>query len=137
MPLMVWTARKIESTAPAASGRFAPRSSSSSAWLTAVMCSRLSVRKSCAYSLVSTMGLARRSREHALHGLEHATGLERLHHEVLGASLDRLDDQRLLPHRAAHEDSRFRVERADLPDGIDAAHVRHHDVHRDEIGPQF
>ena len=31
--------------------------------------------------------------------------LERLDHEVLRARLDRLDDQRLLPHRAAHQDS--------------------------------
>ena len=56
--------------------------------------------------------------EHALDGLEHPARLEGLHDEVLRARLDRLDDQRLLSHRAAHQDLRPRVELRDLADGV-------------------
>src|SRR5207244_7546916 len=72
--------------------------------------------------------------QHALHGFEHAGGLERLHHEVLRTRLDRFHHQRLLPHGAAHEDLGVRVQSHDLAHGVDATHVRHHDVHRDEVG---
>jgi hypothetical protein len=75
--------------------------------------------------------------QHALHGFEHPARLEWLDDEILGARLDGLDDQRLLPHGAAHQHARRRVELADLPHRIDAAHVRHHDVHRDEVRPQL
>ncbi len=77
------------------------------------------------------------SAENALNRFENATGLERLDDEVLRAGLDRFDDERLLPHRAAHEDSRARVELADLAHGVDAAHVGHHDVHRHQIGAEL
>ena len=63
IPLIVWTARKI---APTGSSPPAPRSSSSSEWLMADTCSRLSVRKSSAYwalsTLVSPRGDGRRER---------------------------------------------------------------------------
>src|SRR6266516_2613471 len=71
--------------------------------------------------------------QNALHGFEHAGGLERLDNEVFRARLNGLDDQRLLPHGAAHQDLRVRILFDDLADGIDAAHVRHHDVHRDKV----
>src|SRR2546425_11799929 len=74
------------------------------------------------------------SAEDALYGLEHARRLERLHHEILRARLDRLDHEGLLTHRAAHQDLRVGVVLHDLPHGVDAAHVRHHDVHRDQVG---
>src|SRR6185437_7586666 len=126
MPLIVWTERKISPTAAAAPGPVASRSSSSSAWLTAAMCSLLSLRKSCAYWSVSTAASeGRRSAEHALHGFEHAAGLEGL------------DDERLLAHRAAHEDPRMRIHLADLAHRVDAAHVGHDDVHRHEIGTKL
>src|SRR3954464_12935209 len=107
MPLIVWTARKI---APTASAPRAPpaRSSSSSEWLMAETCSRLSVRKSSAYWVLSMTAKAP-SAEHALDSLEHSARLERLHHEVLGAGLDRFNHERLLPHGAAHEDARTRI----------------------------
>src|SRR5688572_32736290 len=60
--------------------------------------------------------------------LEHAGGLEWLDHEVLGTRLDGLHHQRLLPHRAAHQDLGVGIGLADLADGLDAAHVRHDDV---------
>src|SRR5688572_19590637 len=69
--------------------------------------------------------------------LEHAGGLEWLDHEVLGTRLDGLHHQRLLPHRAAHQDLGVGIGLADLADGLDAAHVGHHDVHGDEIGLQL
>src|SRR5512140_1866527 len=125
MPLTVWTARKMPFTGSTAAGS---RSHSSSRWLNAVRWSRLSERKSSAYCLTS-MGLA----EHALYGLQHARRLERLHHEVLRPGLDRLDHERLLAHRRAHQDLRVRVALDDLAHRVDAAHVRHHDVHRDEV----
>src|SRR5256714_1602087 len=161
MPLIVWTERKIALTG---SSPPVPRSSSSREWLMAETCSRLSVRKSSAYWALSTRvsrdgrkssGPPRRpegrdparanaagqrwdvllaSPQHALHGFEHATGLERLHHEVLGAGLNRLDDERLLPHRAAHQHLRVRIELGDLADGVDSAQCGHHDFHRDEVG---
>src|SRR6266536_1078295 len=106
MPLMVWTARKIDATAADAPGPDASRSSSSSALLIPATCSRLSVRKSSAYWRLSTTTRVQRSAQHALHGLAQATRLERFHDEILRAGLDRLDDERLLPHRAAHQDPR-------------------------------
>src|SRR5215204_7127210 len=131
MPLIVCTARKI---APTGSSPPVPRSSSSSEWLMAETCSRLSVRKSSAYWALSTRvscweegsgpraAATRRepgtrtraegecggwceatlgaSPQNALHCFENSAGLERFDHEVLRARLDRLDDQRLLPHGA-------------------------------------
>ena len=46
----------------------------------------------------------RSSPEQSLHRFEHPRRLERLDDEILGAGLDRLDHQRLLAHRAAHQD---------------------------------
>src|SRR5215218_8054755 len=130
-----------------------PRSSSSSEWLMAETCSRLSVRKSSAYWALSTRvsllgggrsaacggqeAGARRARlrrgccratraaspQNALHGFEDSAGLERLDDEILRARLDRFDDQRLLPHRAAHQDLGVRVVLRDLADRVDPAHV--------------
>src|SRR2546427_8845825 len=129
MPFTVCTARNTPATGAWLAGA---RSHSSSSWLQALRCSRLSARNSSAYCDRSM-----ESAEDALHGLEHARRLERLHDEILRARLDRLHHERLLPHRAAHEDLRVGVVLHDLADGIDAAHVGHHDVHRDEIGPQL
>src|SRR5215217_417368 len=167
---MVWTERKI---APTGSAPPSPRSSSSSEWLMAETCSRLSVRKSSAYWALSTRvsrlgggrwathggheAGARRtgarrecwwceksceatlgaSPQNALHCFEDSAGLERLHDEILCASLNGLDDQRLLTHGAAHQHLRVRVELRDLANRVDPAHVGHHDVHRDEIGTQL
>src|SRR4051812_11447780 len=145
MPLIVCTPRKIALTG---SSPPTPRSSSSSEWLMAETCSRLSVRKSSAYWALSTRvsrpgrrewatrggheAGARRARarqgwcggwceatlcaspQNALHCFEDSAGLERLDHEVLRTGLDRLDDQRLLPHGAAHQDPRLRIELRDL-----------------------
>src|SRR3954469_19187571 len=96
MPLIVCTARKIPPTASRAAGSF---SHSSRRWLYAVRWSRLSLRKRSAYWRTSTQ-----LPEHALDGLEHARGLERLDHEILRARLDGLDHEGLLPHGAAHQD---------------------------------
>src|SRR6476661_144753 len=134
MPLIVCTARKIEATAAGAPGPVASRSSSSNALLIPATCSRLSVRKSSAYWALSTATRVQGSAQHALHGLEHATRLERLDDEILRARLNRLDDERLLPHRAAHENLRSRILFANLAHGVDTAHVGHDDVHRHQIG---
>src|SRR5881296_2288580 len=125
MPFTVCTARNSPATGAALAGL---RSHSSSRWLHALKCSRLSARNSSAYCDRSM-----ESAEHALHGLEDARRLERLDVEVLRPRLDRLDHEGLLAHRAAHEDLRVRVLLHDLPHGVNPAHVRHHDVHRDEI----
>src|SRR4030095_8311975 len=77
------------------------------------------------------------SAEHALYCLEHPGGLERFHHEILGARLDRLDHQGLLSHRATHEDLGGGILRADLAYRLNAAHIRHHDVHGDEVRLEF
>src|SRR5689334_23278248 len=126
MPLIVCTARNNPPTGERDSG---VRSHSSSIWLQVFRCSRLSARKSAAYFARSM-----RSAQDPLHRLEHARWLERLHHEVLGARLNRLDYQRLLAHRAAHEDLGVGIALADFPDGLDSAHVGHDDVHGHEIG---
>src|SRR2546427_811134 len=98
MPFTVCTARN---SPPTGAGLAGARSQSSSSWLQALKCSRLSARNSSAYCDRSMW-----SAEHALNGLEHARWLERLHDEVLRAGLDRLDDEGLLAHRAAHENLR-------------------------------
>src|SRR5205814_383737 len=115
--------------APTGAGLAGVRSHSSSSWLQALKCSRLSARNSSAYCERSMD-----SAEDPLHGFEDARRLERLHDEVLRSRLDRLDHQRLLPHRAAHQDLRVGILLDDLAHGIDAAHVRHDDVHGHEIG---
>jgi hypothetical protein len=51
--------------------------------------------------------------------------------------LNGLDHERLLAHRAAHEHLGLRVELRDLPHSVDAAHIGHHDIHRDEVGSQL
>src|SRR2546425_758630 len=104
-------------------------SHSSSSWLQALRCSRLSARNSSAYCERSM-----ESAEDALHGLEHARRLERLHDEILRAGLDRLDHEGLLTHGAAHEDLGIGIVLHDLAHRVDPAHVGHHDVHGDEIG---
>src|SRR2546428_12937552 len=128
IPLTVWMARKIP---PTGSVDWGVRSHSRSSWLHALMCSRLSARNSSAYCDRSM------SAEHALHRFQHARGLERLDDEVFCSGLDRFDDQRLLAHRAAHQDLRVRVTLDDLAHGVDAAHVGHHDVHGDEVRLQL
>src|SRR6266513_1496694 len=126
IPLTVCTARN----SPPTGARFAGlRSHSSSSWLQALRCSRLSARNSSAYCERSM-----ESAEDALHGLEDARRLEWLHDEILRARLDRLDHEGLLTHGAAHEDLGVGIVLHDLAHRVDPAHVRHHDVHGDEIG---
>src|SRR6058998_341061 len=125
IPLTVCTARNRPPTGVKFAGL---RSHSSSSWLHALRCSRLSARNSSAYCERSM-----ESAEDALHGLEDARGLERLHDEVLRAGLDRLDHEGLLAHGAAHEDFRVGIVLHNLAHRVDPAHVRHHDVHRSEI----
>src|SRR5207253_7403510 len=130
-------------------------SSCRSHWLIAETCSRLSVRKRSAYweasmrverwalSVVRLSAFSRRSTLHArrstlseysLNRLENPRRLEWLHDEVLRARLDRLDDECLLAHGRAHENPRRRIELADFAHRVDAAHIRHNDVHRYEVG---
>src|SRR5437867_5825743 len=98
IPLTVCTARN----SPPTGARFAGlRSHSSSSWLQALRCSRLSARNNSAYCERSM-----ESAEDALDGLEDARRLERLHDEILRAGLDRLDHKGLLAHGAAHEHPR-------------------------------
>src|SRR2546428_7784001 len=126
IPLTVYTARN----SPPTGARFAGlRSHSSSSWLQALRCSRLSARNSSAYCERSM-----ESAEDARTGLEHARWLERLHDEILRAGLDRLDHQGLLTHGTAHEDLGIGIVLHDLAHRVDPAHIGHHDVHGDEIG---
>ena len=60
-------------------------------------------------------------------------GAERFDDEVGGAGLDRLHHQRLLAERRADDHDRLGVATDDLPRGLDAALVRHHDVHGREV----
>src|SRR6266699_3668712 len=126
MPFTVCTARNSPATGAGLAG---VRSQSSSSWLQALRCSRLSARNSSAYCDRSM-----ESAEDPLHGLEDARRLERLHYEILRPRLNRLDHERLLAHRAAHEDLAVGARLDDLAHRIDAALVRHHAVHGDEIG---
>src|SRR6266849_1322857 len=127
IPLMLWMARKSPLTASDAAGS---RSQSSSSWLQVRRCSLLSVRNSAAY-FGSIMAA---SAQDALDRFEDPGRLEGLHHEILGPGLDRLDDQCLLAHRAAHENLRVGILLADLAHGLDPTHVGHDDVHRHEVG---
>src|SRR5438445_10399503 len=107
IPLTVCTARNR----PPTGARFAGlRSQSSSSWLQALRCSRLSARNSSAYCERSM-----ESAEDALHGLEDARRLERLDDEVLRAGLNGLDHEGLLAHRAAYEDLGGGIGLDDLP----------------------
>src|SRR5437879_13197444 len=106
MPFTVCTARNSPRTGAGLAG---VRSQSSSSWLQALKCSRLSARNSSAYCERSMA-----SAEDPLHGFEDARGLERLHDEVLRPRLNRLDHERLLPHRAAHAAPRVGVLRHDV-----------------------
>src|SRR4029077_18545709 len=124
MPFTVWTARKMPLVASRDAGF---RSHSRSSWLQALRCSRDSARNSSAYCERSMLP------EDPLHRLEYAGRLERLDHEVLCARLNRLDHQRLLAHGAAHQHLRLGIVFHDLAHRVDAAHVRHHNVHRDQI----
>src|ERR1043166_4572109 len=126
IPFTVCTARN---SPPTGAGLAGARSHSRSSPLQALKCSRLSARNSSAYCERS-MGSA----ENALDGLEDARWLEWLHDEILRAGLDRFDHERLLAHRAAHENLRVGILLHDLAHRVDPAHVRHHDVHGDEIG---
>src|SRR2546430_14896880 len=118
IPLTVCTARN----SPPTGARFAGlRSHSSSSWLQALRCSRLSARNSSAYCERSM-----ESAEDALHGLEHARGLERLHDEILRAGLDGLDHEGLVTHCAAHEDLGIGIVLHDLPHRADPAHIGYH-----------
>src|SRR3977135_2492171 len=110
MPFTVWPARN---SPPTGAGLAGVRSQSSSSWLQALRCSRLSARNSSAYCDRSMLA------EDPLHRLEHARRLERLDDEVLRARLDRLDHQRLLAHRAAHKHLRLGIVLHDLPHRID------------------
>src|ERR1051326_1365002 len=112
MPFTVCTARNSPATGAGLAG---VRSQSSSSWLQALRCSRLSARNSSAYCDRSM-----ESAEDPLHGLEDARRLERLHHEILRPRLNRLDHERQLPHRAAREDLGFGILFHDLAHGIDA-----------------
>src|SRR6266545_813151 len=125
MPFTVCTARKMPPTGSGAAGR---RSHSSSSWLQALRCSRLSARNSSAYCERSM-----ESTEDALDGLEDPRRLERLHDEILRTGLDRLDHEGLLAHGAAHEDLRVGILLHDLAHRVDPAHVGHHDIHGDEV----
>src|SRR5688500_19764630 len=154
MPLIVCTERKSALTDAAPPD---VRSSSSNDCVIADRCSLLSVRKRPWYRDLPTRrrvgadrpGDARGTSpaaltepvaplsENSLNGLEHAARLKRLDDEVLGSRLDGFDDERLLAHRAAHENARGRIELRDLANRVDAAHVGHHDVHGHEVGPQL
>src|SRR5437763_15417794 len=95
IPLTVCTARN----SPPTGARFAGlRSHSSSSWLQALRCSRLSARNSSAYCERSM-----ESAEDALGGLEGARRLERLPGEVLRTRLDRLDAAGLRARGAARQ----------------------------------
>src|SRR5256885_10303260 len=120
MPFTVCTARNSPPTGAALAGA---RSQSSSSWLQALRCSRLSARNSSAYCERSM-----ESAEDPLHGLEDARRLERLHDEVLRPRLDRLDHERLLAHRAAPEDLPIGLLLNALTDRIDPAHSGHDGV---------
>src|SRR5882762_5666899 len=126
IPFTVCTARNNPPTGVTLAGL---RSHSSSSWLQALRCSRLSARNSSAYCERSM-----ESAEHALHSLEDARRLERLHDEILRAGLNRFDHEGLLAHGTAHEDLRVGILLHDLAHRVDTAHVGHHDVHGDEIG---
>src|SRR5213595_1068603 len=111
IPLTVCKARN----SPPTGARFAGlRSHSSSSWLQALRCSRLSARNSSAYCERSM-----ESAEDALDGLEDARRLERLHDEILRAGLDRFHHQGLLAHGAAHEDLRVGIILHDLAHRVD------------------
>src|SRR5438445_12038382 len=93
IPLTVCTARNR----PPTGARFAGlRSQSSSSWLQALRCSRLSARRSSAYCERSM-----ESAGDALGGLEDARRLERLDDEFLRAGLDRLRHEGLMALGAA------------------------------------
>src|SRR5256886_15641153 len=124
MPFTVCTARN---SPPTGAGLAGVRSQSSSSWLQAFRCSRLSARNSSAYCERSM-----ESAEDPLHGFEDARRLERLHHEIPRPRLNRLDHERLLAHRTAHEDLRAGTLLDELPHGIDPAHVLPDDVHGHE-----
>src|SRR6267143_5464313 len=126
IPFTVCTARNSPPTGVRFAGLF---SHSSSSWLQALRCSRLSARNSSAYCERSMD-----SAEDALHGLEDARRLERLHDEILRAGLDRLHHEGLLTHGAAHEDLGVGILLHDLAHRVDPAHVGHDDVHGDVIG---
>src|SRR5436309_10629380 len=98
IPLTVCTARNSPPTGARFAGLF---SHSSSSWLQALKCSRLSARNSSAYCERSM-----ESAEDALDGLEDARRLERPHDEILRAGLERLDHDGLPAHRAARGDLR-------------------------------
>src|SRR5437773_10179690 len=98
IPLTVCTARN----SPPTGARFAGlRSHSSSSWLQALRCSRLSARNSSAYCERSM-----ESAEDALDGPEDARRLARLHDEILLSRLALLHHQRLLAHCPAHKPRR-------------------------------
>jgi hypothetical protein len=69
-----------------------------------------------------------------LDGLEDLGRLEGLGDERLRAGLNRLDNQRLLAHRGAHDDLGVGIVRDDLLDRGDAVHLGHDHVHRHEVG---
>src|SRR5437870_7667726 len=117
MPFTVCTARN---SPPTGAGLAGARSHSSSSWLQALRCSRLSARNSSAYCERSM-----ESAEDALHGLEDARRLERLDDEVLRAGLNGLDHEGLLAHGAAHEDLRVGIVLHDLAHRVDPPHVGH------------
>src|SRR5665213_1753648 len=133
IPLMLWTARNAAATASSEDGVV---SISLSASVNSPMCSRPSLRNRSTYFERSS-DISAILADDSLDRLEHAAGLERLDHEILCASLDGIHDERLLSHRAAHYDACTRIERDYLAHGIDPPHIRHHNVHRDEIGAQF
>src|SRR5213083_518466 len=111
IPLTVCTARN----SPPTGARFAGlRSHSSSSWLQALRCSRLSARNSSAYCERSM-----ESAEEALDGLADARRLDRLHDEILRAGLDRLDRESLRAHGAPHEDLRVKIVLHDLAHRVD------------------
>src|SRR6266498_2499557 len=125
IPLTVCTARN----SPPTGARFAGlRSHSSSSWLQALRCSRLSARNSSAYCERSM-----ESTEDALDGLEDPRRLERLHDEILRTGLDRLDHEGLLAHGAAHEDLRVGILLHDLAHRFFFEQKAAYDIHGDEV----
>src|SRR6266536_4728934 len=68
-----------------------------------------------------------------LHRGQDALGLERLHHEVAGARLERLHDDLLLADRGNHRDPGARIELLDLFEGRQAVHLEHRDVKQHDV----
>ena len=66
--------------------------------------------------------------------VQHALALERLDDEVDGAVANRVHQRLLLVEGRHHDDLGLGIQLADLPQGLEPPHDRHHQVHRDQVG---